>query len=454
MEGTKTMKKHLLFLFMLLLIAALNPNKSIASENLQAMIDTLDEGAVLELENKTYEGNIVIDKSIEIIGKENTVIQGDRTGNVISVRAPHVKIRNLIVTNSSLNRNSSEEYAAIKIHTDHNLIDSVTIKHSFHGIYLSQAHHNTVQNSDITGLGKGQIANQGNGLHVYYANNNILKNNKVRSTRDGMFFDYANGNEILGNEISETRYGLHFMYSNENYFNGNTFTFNTGGAAIMQSNGNKLSNNEFIFNYGHKSFGLLLLSSNQTLVENNTFFLNQRGLYIDQATNNSFKGNSIIKNQIGIEIWASSNDQVFTLNEIDENTIPVAALGGSGRNQWSKDQQGNHWGTSFPVIDLNQDGIGDEKISYQSSLYELIGDQELTYLFLKSPAIAVYEKMNQFFHNQKTMFEDEHPLVKDDAQVNYNWIWLTIVGLIIIAVILQKGRHSLCITFGRNGKKT
>jgi nitrous oxidase accessory protein len=454
MEGSKKMKKAIALLFMLSLIIFAVPNKSAAEGNLQAMIDSLDEGAVLKLENKTYEGNITINKSIEIVGKKNTVIKGDRTGNVIAVRAPHVTLRNLTVTNSSMSRNSAEEYAAIKLYTDHNLVDNVTIKHSFHGIYLSKSHHNTIQNSNVTGLGKGQIANQGNGLHVYYSNGNTLKNNVVKATRDGMFFDKANDNKSIDNQISETRYGLHYMYSDNNTFTGNTFSFNTGGAAIMNSNGLKLKNNQFIFNYGHQSFGILLLSANDNVIEKNTFFLNQRGLYIDQATNNSIKDNQIIRNQIGVELWASSNEQIFSLNTINENTLPVVTLGGQGKNHWSENHKGNDWGTSFPVLDLNQDGVGEQPVAYHSSLYELIEDQELTYLFLKTPAISVYEKINQFFNKDKIMFEDSYPLVKGETSTANHWVWLIPALALLGVIILIKRRYPLCITFGKNGRKT
>lgn len=422
--------KKLTFLFFIMSIILLSaPRASLAEDDLQQMIDALHDGDTLELEDKTYEGNIIIKKSIELIGKKGTVIRGDESGNVISIEAPHVKIRNMTVSGSSMNRNSSEEYAGIKIYSNHNVIDSVTIKHSFHGIYLSQAHHNRIENSHITGLGKGEIANQGNGLHIYYANDNILQNNVIKGSRDGMFFDYANRNEILYNSISETRYGLHYMYSDDNVFEGNTFTMNTGGAAIMHSNGIKLEQNEFVFNYGHKSFGLLLLSSRDTLIQNNTFFLNQRGLYIDQATGSLVKNNRIIKNQVGIELWASSNEQIFTLNEINENTIPVASLGGEGRNSWSENGIGNNWGRSFPMIDLDQDGIGDEEVRYQSSLHQLIEDQELVYLFLQSPAIAVYEKLNQFLHKEKTMFTDPYPLVTKHERKQASLILIGVLAI-------------------------
>jgi nitrous oxidase accessory protein len=241
------------------------------------------------------------------------------------------------------------------------------------------------------------------------------------------------------------------MYSDENIFKKNTFTMNTGGAAIMNSNHLKLEDNQFIVNYGNQSFGLLLLQANDNYIANNTFYMNQRGMYIDQATRNEFRHNKIAQNQIGIELWASSNEQVFTLNQISENTIPAVTLGGnSENNSWSKDGKGNDWGGMFPITDLNQDQIGDFPITYHSSLYQLIEDQELSYLFLKSPALKIFEKMNAAQTKEAVMFHDPHPLISTKG-THMKAIFL-IVSLIIVGILI-KGRHLLCITFGRNGRK-
>ena len=447
------MKKLTLLTLAFSLFLLMKPEKNMAAENLQAMIDSMKEGAVLKLDDKTYEGNIVIDKPLTLSGSKHTVIKGDGTGNVISVKAPHVKLSHLTVTHSSMNRNSAEEFAAIKVYTNNNVIEHIKVRHSFHGIYLSKAYNNIVQYNDIKGMGKGEIAAQGNGLHIWYAKNNLLTHNKIEGTRDGMFFDYSNNNKSYDNNISNTRYGLHYMYSDENTFKRNIFTMNEGGAAVMNSNHLKLEDNQFIVNYGNQSFGLLLLQANDNHIANNTFYMNQRGLYIDQATRNFIKNNRIIQNQIGIELWASSNDQIFTLNRISENTIPAVTIGGKGeRNAWSKEGIGNDWGSSFPLTDLNQDGIGDFPITYYSSLHQLIEDQELTSLFLKSPAIKIYEKINATLNAEEVMFKDSHPLVL--AKSRHSQALFIMIGLLAAVLIFSKGRQKLCIIFGRNGRKT
>lgn len=445
------MKKLTLISLVFSLFLFIRPEKNMAAENLQAIIDSMKEGAILRLENKTYEGNIVIHKSMTIIGSSSTVIKGDGKGNVISIKAPNVKLSHLTVTHSSMDRNSAEEYAGIKIYTNNNVVEHVNIRHSFHGIYLSQAHHNIIRDNNIKGMGKGEIAAQGNGLHVYYANNNLIQHNTIEGTRDGMFFDYANNNKSYENNISKTRYGLHYMYSDENIFKKNTFTMNTGGAAIMNSNHLKLEDNQFIVNYGNQSFGLMILQANDNYIAGNTFYMNQRGLYIDQATRNTITDNHISQNQIGIELWASSNDQTFTLNHISDNTIPAVTLGGTGEhNSWSKKGKGNYWGHSFPLTDLNQNGIGDFPITYRSSLYQLIEDQELTYLFLKSPAISIYEKINATLKDEDVMFKDPHPLAAEKGKPHTTL--LVVLGVLAVLILL-KGRQRLCIIFGRNGRK-
>ncbi|MFV8827723.1 nitrous oxide reductase family maturation protein NosD [Alkalihalobacterium sp. APHAB7] len=429
-------KKVALFL---LLFSVIGHTFTFAQDDLQKIIESAPEHGVIELADQVYHGNIVITKPLTLIGSRETVIRGDGTGNVISIIAENVQIENVSVQNSSFSLNSEEEFSAIKVHTDHNVVKNITITDAYHGVYLSQAHDNLIEAVFVSGQGNNAIHGQGNGIHVSYSNRNQFIDNIVTGTRDGLFFDYSNENEVKNNKLTHTRYGLHFMYSDDNQFMNNQFSFNTGGAAIMNSRNNLIANNEFSLNQSTRSFGLLLQSANDNVITENEFFQNQRAFFIDQSQNNRIEKNNIIQNQIGVELWASSKNQTFTENSFLKNVASVITVGGVPETNWSEHHRGNNWGPNMPLLDLDQNGIGDTPLKYSSSLYRLIQENELVYLFLNSPTISVYEKMNQLIHKDEVMVVDEHPLIQQDTSLRLAWVT---APLILLWIALYSKRRT------------
>lgn len=380
-----------------------------AQTELERLIEATPKNGVLILENKVYQGNVVIGKAITIKGSGQTTLQGDGTGNVVTIEADNVQLENLAVTHGSMSRNSSEEYSAIKVHSDHNRLRNLVVSDAFHGVTLLYAHDNEITGIKVSGKGGAEIGGQGNGIQMLHSNRNRLINNRIDQTRDGIYFYYSDENQCEGSEITNTRYGLHYMYSDGNRFFRNRFIRNTGGAAIMHSSKIVLRENQFIFNEGTRAFGLMLQASDDNEVIGNRFVQNQRGLYLDQAQRNRIIGNQFFHNQIGVELWASSADQVFSENRFQKNTASVLLIGGESRNSWSEAGKGNDWG-EIPLLDLNRDGIGDSPVQYRSALNKLVEENELAYLFLNSPAIKLYEKLEEIMQNRDVMVEDRFPL--------------------------------------------
>lgn len=413
------------------------------NSSLQDLIDQTPSHGTVLLQNTIYTGNIVITKPITIKGKGKTHIKGDGTGNVILIEeSGHgVRLENLLISNSSKSRNSEEEYSAIKVLSDRNVLRNLTIRDSFHGIYFSLSDENDISKVNITGMGRGEIAGQGNGIQLIRSHRNRLKDTLIRDSRDGIYFYYANDNVVKGIDVSHTRYGLHYMYSDNNHFFDNHFHLNIGGAAIMNSKGIELIGNEFSYHQGTRSFGLLLQASDNNKVKDNHFFHNQRGLYIDQSQQNKIISNDFQQNRIGVELWASSSNQVFSVNRFYRNTLPVITIGGQADNKWSEGHKGNDWGETFALFDLNRDMIGDIPVQYKSSLAKLIEDQELVYLFLSSPSISIYEKINQFLHKQETVFEDPYPMKSNrQSSMLIGWILLIPLILLFVKTIIQRRR--------------
>lgn len=384
----------------------------VSAESLQQLIDSTPAGGILQLEGREYSGNAVISKPMTLKGTDQTVIKGDKTANVIEVRATGTVLDTLKIEGSGMSRSSEEEYAGVRVMADNAVLQDIAISDSYHGIYLNKTKNTVIRNSHVTGHGIESLGNQGNGVHIARSNENTIENSRFEQTRDGIFVEYSNDNVITGNTMTATRYGLHYMYSDYNTFKENDFVGNTGGAAIMHSDHILLEDNKFSFNQGSRSFGLIIQTSRDIHVLHNEFHLNQRGLYLEQSTSNTIEGNDFFQNQIGIELWTSSTAHTFFKNRFRNNRISALTVGGESNNEWFKNGIGNDWG--LPLLDLDKNGIGDDPVEYTSALDALIEENELVYLFLSSPAILIYEKLNSLLASQKIMAYDKYPLVSAD----------------------------------------
>lgn len=424
------MKKLLMNISLLLSAAALlaNPQSALAEEkSLQELVDKTPPEGTLELEGRVYEGNVTIDKPMTIVGKEGTHIRGDGTGTVIEIDSPHVTLDTMHVSGSGMDQSSDEEYSGIRVMGENAVIKNVKVTDVFHGVYLSRADNSTIDNVTIIGQQSDSLAKQGNGIQIVRSNNNVIQNTYIEKTRDGIYVEYSNNNMITNNKVTETRYGLHYMYADYNEFHDNEFVGNIGGAAIMQSDSLLLENNSFSFNQGSRSFGLIIQTSREVHVLNNKFYQNQRGLYLEQSTSNTIEGNEFFHNQIGVELWTSSTAHTFFDNIFRKNNTHVVTIGGESFNDWFKNGVGNYW--DDPILDLNQDGIGDAPFEATSTLGNLLEENELAYLFLSSPAINLYEKANALLGNQRIMAVDEYPLMNERETQPMLWTALLLIGM-------------------------
>lgn len=401
------------------------PTADAEGEVLQQLIDETAEGEVLELEAKTYEGNIYIKKPITIIGQEGTRIKGDGTKTVIEIEAEDVVLDTLHVSHSGMDQSSDEEYSGIRVMDHRATIKNVTISDVYHGITLSRANDTVIDNVHVIGQQTESLAQQGNGITIIRSEHATITDSVIEKTRDGIYVEYADNNLVTNNKVTETRYGLHYMYSDYNTFKENEFVKNVGGAAIMHSDHLILEDNSFSFNQGSRSFGLIIQSSRDIEVFQNQFYLNQRGLYLEQATSNRIEENEFFNNQIGVEIWNSSTAHVFVKNTFKKNNMDVATIGGESNNEWFERGIGNYW--DQPMMDLDEDGIGDNAHLSTSAIGDLLEENELTYMFLNSPALGIYEMTKSITSDQAVMAEDIHPLVRESSTFNYAWL----VGLVI-----------------------
>lgn len=415
-------------------------------QSLQDLIDQADEGDTLELEAKVYDGNVVINKPLTIIGQEGTIIKGDQTGNVIEIESHDVTLEHMEVTGSGMSRDSREEYSAVRVMGNNTVLKNLTIKESYHGVLLNRIDNTTMKNLTILGVPDKKMSEHGNGIHILRSNDVIIEDSYIEEFRDGVYMEYSDNNRINNNIMTKMRYGIHYMYSDYNSFENNEFVHNVGGAAIMHSDYITLENNNFSFNQGSRSFGLLIQTSREVHVLHNQFHLNQRGLLLEIATGNFIEGNDFFHNQIGVELWTSAIGNVFSENKFSKNTNHVLTVGGNSNNEWSDMYgNGNYW--NEPMIDLNEDNIGDIPFEYTSSLGNLIEESELAYLFLESPAVGMYERTNAILGNQDVMALDEYPLIMDKRKNNILFIVVSVGVLMYVVYFVIKRKYKRRTSF-------
>jgi len=314
------------------------------------------------------EGNVVIEKSLVIIGESYPVLDGQNKYEIFTVHANNVTIRGLNFIKTGVA--SIQDLAAIKI------LDSKFVRilnnrfaDTFFGIHISNSSQCWIEDNELraNAAAEHQI---GNGIHLWKCNHITINNNNVAGHRDGIYFEFVT-NSLITNNYSEgnLRYGLHFMFSHNNEYRKNTFIKNGAGVAVMYTTGVKMIDNTFKLNWGSSSYGLLLKDIRDSEVRNNHFIGNSVGIFMEGSSRIQFTENEFKQNGYAIRLQASCDDNTFSKNNFSSNTFDLATNGTLVLNK----VEGNYW-DKYEGYDLNKDLIGDVPF-HPVSLYSMVVEQ-------------------------------------------------------------------------------
>src|SRR6185503_10097998 len=174
----------------------------------------------------TYrEKNMVIDKPIFLLGKNNPVLDGENKYEIISVKSNDVVIDGFHFLHAGYS--DLAEMAAVKIYFAHNVVVRNNFFIDTHvGVYNLQATSCTVSGNYFQSKGSNEMQT-GNGIHCWKCDSMTIEGNTINGHRDGIYFEFVT-NSIIANNKSENnvRYGLHFMFSHSNEFTKNVFSGN------------------------------------------------------------------------------------------------------------------------------------------------------------------------------------------------------------------------------------
>ena len=397
------------FLIILSLLSSLDANV------LQDAIDKAPSGSILTLPAGVYRGNIVIDKPLTLVGKEEGVIlDAEGSGTVITVKGSFVTLKNLTIRGSGDRHEGLE--AAIKLSNGKQCeVSHCQIEDCLFGIDMQMVNnslisHNTITSKDL------DLGLRGDGLRLWYCNDNIIRKNALFKSRD-MVVWYSHGNEIVGNSGEYCRYSLHFMYAGKNLVKNNHYQFNTVGIFFMYSKDAVVTGNVIKSSMGATGMGIGLKDVSNFIIKNNTILYSAQGLYIDRSpfepdTHNWITGNKLLYNSEALHFHSLSENNVIKDNILMGN-IEDIVNDSRGAKTNENEIVGNYW-DKYEGFDRDNDNVGDtphKVYQYADQLWVYNPDVKF---FYASPVISLLNFLAKLAPFTKPLFlmEDKQPKIK------------------------------------------
>jgi parallel beta-helix repeat protein len=209
---------------------------------IQDAIDNTSDGDTVFVYNGTYFENVVVNKSINLIGEDrnSTVIDGmGKSESILLITVNNITIKYFKIQNSS---SINGVYAGIYIRKDieNIIIDNNIIQNNFRGIFV---HFN---NRDITIINNLIFSNHV-GIRIQGINSKIFNNSIIDN--DWGIDLLSIGDTIVGNTISGSTYGI--ILTGGGFFCNiisNNISNNQIGVQLYTSSSNKFKRNNFIGN--------------------------------------------------------------------------------------------------------------------------------------------------------------------------------------------------------------
>jgi nitrous oxidase accessory protein len=334
--------------------------------SIKSAIELSVNGDTIRITKGIYkEGNLVIQKSIVLIGIDYPILDGENKFEIFTIAAHDVSIVGLRMINTGVG--SINDISAINaIESKRVRVVNNQFENTFFGIHLANCQGSLIEGNVLHS--EAEAEHQiGNGIHAWKCDSISIRNNKVSGHRDGIYFEFVT-NSLVEKNFSHhnMRYGLHFMFSHNDEYRSNIFQNNGAGVAVMYTKKVKMISNRFEDNWGSSSYGLLLKDIGDADIRLNHFAKNTVAVYMEGSSRCHFTENVFSGNGWAVKMQANCDENVYSKNSFLSNTFDMATNGSLVLNT----VDANYW-DKYEGYDLNKDRVGD--IPYHPvSLYSMV----------------------------------------------------------------------------------
>jgi len=275
--------------------AAAAAEREVAPGQLGAALAKAAPGDTLRLGPGAHAGAFTVQVPLELVGEPGAVLQGPGRGDVLTLAAPGIRVRGLVLRGGGSDLSSDDAVVRIA-RVDGVTVERCRVEARAFGIYLEGGRGHRIAENDVRGDPSLPVARRGNGIHLWHTERNEVRDNRLAGVRDGVYLSFAHDNLIQGNRGRGLRYGIHYMYSERNTLRRNLFARCSGGIALMFSIGNRIEANEALDN---EQFGILCQQLERSELVRNRLAGNGRGFYLQNSAANRLVANTLAGNGVG-----------------------------------------------------------------------------------------------------------------------------------------------------------
>ncbi len=350
---------------------------------LSVALSAAPPGEVLVLAPGVHRGPVRIDRTVTLVGEPGAIIDGGGAGSTVTISAPEVVLRGLVIRNSGADLAAQDSGVTVDAEGDGAVIENNRILDNLMGVSLRGPEKAVVRGNLIEGRRYRRMNDRGDDVWIWNSPGSIVENNDIRWGRDGIFVTTSRDNLFRGNRFRGLRYAVHYMYTNDSRLEGNLSLGNSMGFGLMFSTGLKVTGN---LSEGDAQRGILLNYVNGSVISGNVVRGGaEKCVFIYNSNKNTFASNWFEGCDIGIHFTAGSERNGIYGNAFVDNREQVKYVG-TRDLEWSRDGRGNYW-SDYLGFDLDRDGIGDRPYRPNDLVDQIFWRYPLAKLLFNSPAL-------------------------------------------------------------------